>query len=48
VLSGQVLVAGAAGDKPLPAGSTVLLPAEIGPVELRPLGEAVVLDAYLP
>jgi mannose-6-phosphate isomerase len=48
VLSGQVRVAGAADDKPLAAGSTMLLPAALGQVEIKPLGEAVVLDGYLP
>jgi mannose-6-phosphate isomerase len=48
ILSGQALVAGNPDGKPLSAGGTMLLPAALGPVEIRPLGEVVLLDAYLP
>jgi len=48
VISGEVLVEGEPGGKPLPAGSTLLLPAALGAARLTPISEAVLLDAYLP
>jgi len=48
VIEGQLTVAGDAGKQPLAKGSTVLLPAAVGEVELSPLGAVEFLDAYLP
>ncbi len=48
VLEGALQVEGDPADALLPRGGTVLLPARIGPVELIPQGETVLLDAYLP
>ncbi len=48
VLDGAVDVAGDAAGPPLEAGGVVLLPAALGPVELQPHAESVLLDAYLP
>ena len=48
VVSGEVRVEGEPGGRPLPAGSTVLLPAALGKITLTPGDNAVVLDAYLP
>ncbi len=47
VLDGAVEIAGDPAG-PLERGGVVLLPAELGSVEIRALGEAVLLDAYLP
>ncbi len=48
VLEGAVRFAGDPADTVLVAGSTVLLPASIGPVEAVPSEAAVLLDSYLP
>jgi len=48
VLEGAVRIAGDPADSPLPRGGTALLPASLGPVMLNPLGQTVLLDAYLP
>ncbi|MEN6449794.1 MAG: type I phosphomannose isomerase catalytic subunit [Thermoguttaceae bacterium] len=48
VLDGAVQVEGDPSASPLPRGATALLPAELGPVTLRPQGRAMLLDAYLP
>lgn len=48
VLSGAARVDGDPDGGPLPAGSTVLLPASLGAVKLTPSPNAVLLDAYLP
>ena len=48
VIDGSLEVAGDPLGSPLTKGGVVLLPAELGAVELRPLPRAVVLDAYLP
>jgi mannose-6-phosphate isomerase len=48
VVEGAVEVAGDPLGSPLTKGGVVLLPAELGSVELRPLPGAVLLDAYLP
>ena len=49
VLSGEIDVAGDPMEKPLRVGETMLLPAAIGPIELKPVqGTVDLLDAYLP
>ena len=48
VLSGAVEVAGDPVAAPLETGGVLLLPAGIAAVEMRPRGEVVLLDAYLP
>jgi mannose-6-phosphate isomerase len=48
VLEGAVDVAGDPAARPLAVGETLLLPAELGAVELRPQPYAVLLDIYLP
>lgn len=48
VLDGTVRIEGDPTDHPVPSGGTVLLPAAIGPVQIRPHGHTVLLDAYLP
>ena len=48
VLSGAVEVAGDPVAAPLETGGVVLLPAELGAVELHPRGDTILLDAYLP
>jgi mannose-6-phosphate isomerase len=47
-LSGAITVAGDVTGKPLQFGQTCLVPAAAGPVEVAPLGKALVLDIYLP
>jgi mannose-6-phosphate isomerase len=47
-LSGAITVAGDVTGEPLKLGQTCLVPAAEGPVEVAPLGKAVVLDIYLP
>jgi len=48
VLEGLLQVAGDPTGSSIPPGGTVLLPAALGRVELRPQGNVVLLDAYLP
>ncbi|HJT34255.1 MAG TPA: type I phosphomannose isomerase catalytic subunit [Pirellulales bacterium] len=48
VIDGEVLIEGEPEGTPLRRGATVLLPASLGHVEVRPVGTAVLLDAYLP
>lgn len=48
VIEGEVAVEGEPEGIPLRRGATVLLPACLGQTELRPIGRAVLLDAYLP
>lgn len=48
VLAGAVSLENDPVGKPLLAGDVALLPAAAGPVMLSPLGEAVLLDSYLP
>jgi len=48
VLAGTLAVSGDPLGSPLTAGGVVLLPAELGAVEVRSSADAVVLDAYLP
>ncbi len=48
VISGQAGVAGDPLGAPLGPGGTILLPAECGPTVVRPEGETIILDAYLP
>ncbi len=48
VLEGAVRVAGDPCETPLVRGNVVLLPAELGEVELAPTERAVILDAFLP
>ena len=48
VIEGQVSVAGDVGERPLSAGSVVLLPAAAGEVQVTPQAQAVLLDMYLP
>ncbi|MGD9645051.1 MAG: type I phosphomannose isomerase catalytic subunit [Pirellulales bacterium] len=48
VAEGAVHVAGDAVDEPLVRGGTILLPACLPAVELTPVGQCVLLDAYLP
>ena len=48
VLAGALTVSGDPLGSPLAAGGVVLLPAELGAVEVQAAGETVVLDAYLP
>jgi mannose-6-phosphate isomerase len=50
VLGGSVSVDGDIGAEPLKFGQTILLPACLGPVGVKPTGDnpAVLLDAYLP
>ena len=47
VLEGAVEIVGDPSG-PLERGGVALLPAELGPVAIRPLGDVVLLDAYLP
>lgn len=46
VIDGEVSVSGE--DQPLRTGDSVLLPASRNPTQLRPRGQARLLDAYLP
>lgn len=48
VVEGALSVSGDAKPVPLGRGGTILLPASVGKVSLRPQGRAVFLDAYLP
>lgn len=48
VLAGSLQVQGDPAAEAVPRGGTLLLPADLGPVELSPRGPAVLLDAYLP
>lgn len=48
VVSGQVVVEHEPRHESLALGSTVLLPAVLGPTRLEPIGRATVLDIYLP
>lgn len=48
VLKGSLRIEGDASEEVLTAGSTALLPASCGPVELRPEKSAVLLDSHLP
>lgn len=48
VIEGEVAVEGEPEGTPLRRGATVLLPACLGEIELRPIGRAVLLDACLP
>jgi mannose-6-phosphate isomerase len=48
VMEGSVEVTGDPAGSPILPGGTVLLPAVLGEVELRPPARAVLLDAYLP
>jgi mannose-6-phosphate isomerase len=48
VLEGSIEVAGDPANVPLNRGGVVLLPAELGAVELRAASPAVLLDTYLP
>jgi mannose-6-phosphate isomerase len=48
VLEGTVGVAGDPAGEPLSKGGVVLLPAALGPVEIRTSEAAVLLDTYLP
>lgn len=48
VTDGELTVEGDAVSGPLKKGSTILLPAACGEVQLTPCGGAVVLDSYLP
>lgn len=48
VLRGSLRVEGDPAGREIPPGSTALLPAELGQVELTPQGDTVLLDAYLP
>jgi mannose-6-phosphate isomerase len=48
VIAGEVRAAGDPDGAPLAIGSTVLLPAAVGAVELTPTAHTILLDAYLP
>lgn len=48
VLQGAIRMEGDPADCALPRGSSAMLPASLGPVQLIPEGRAVLLDAYLP
>jgi mannose-6-phosphate isomerase len=48
VVEGAIDIPGDPLGEPLSAGGVMLLPAELGAVEVQPRGRAVVLDAYLP
>jgi len=48
VLEGSLEVEGDPATAPVSRGGTIVLPAEIGEVQLTPQGKAVLLDAYLP
>ncbi|MCE5268598.1 MAG: class I mannose-6-phosphate isomerase [Planctomycetaceae bacterium] len=48
VLQGAVQIEGDPAGSGLPRGQTALLPAELGAVQLRPQGNTVLLDGYLP
>ncbi len=48
VLHGAIEVAGDPTHRPLNAGQTILLPAEIGRCQLVPDGQTTLLDIYLP
>ncbi|HUY34637.1 MAG TPA: type I phosphomannose isomerase catalytic subunit [Pirellulales bacterium] len=48
VVAGRLRVAGDPDEAPLAAGSTILLPAAAGAVELSPTDPVTLLDAYLP
>lgn len=48
VVQGNLRIEGDPCLAPVQRGSTALLPANLGTVELRPHGRAVLLDAYLP
>jgi mannose-6-phosphate isomerase len=48
VVEGAVDVAGDAIEAPLTTGGVILLPAELGAVEVQARPQSVVLDAYLP
>ena len=47
VLEGAVRIAGDPHADPLPKGSTALLPACLGEVQLTPQGNTVLLDAFV-
>lgn len=48
VIEGAALVDGDPTGRPLAKGDTLLLPAAVGAVTVRPLGSAVLLDSFLP
>jgi mannose-6-phosphate isomerase len=48
VLEGMVQIEGDPSNIALSRGGTALLPASLGPVRLTPVGDAMLLDAYLP
>ncbi len=48
VIAGAVEVAGDPAGRPLALGQTLLIPAAVGPVEMRPLGECTLLESRLP
>ncbi|HEY2892900.1 MAG TPA: type I phosphomannose isomerase catalytic subunit [Pirellulales bacterium] len=48
VVEGGLHVAGDPAERPLARGDVMLLPAELGPVQLQPREPTVMLDIYLP
>lgn len=48
VLEGEVAISGDAEASPLARGGVCLLPAQCGATGVEPVGQAVLLDAYLP
>lgn len=48
VLAGQVEIAGDPSGEALTRGGTIMLPAELGAVQVHASSDAVLLDAYLP
>ena len=48
VIEGSVTIDGDPAAEPLPRGGTILLPASLGAVTVRPGGRGVVLDMYQP
>ncbi len=48
VLEGSLSVEGDPAESPLPRGGTILLPASLGPVQVTPRPNAVLLDACVP
>ncbi len=48
VLHGAIEIAGDPARHPLNVGQTVLLPAELGRIQLVPDGPTTLLDIYLP
>ncbi len=48
VVEGEVRIEGDPADAVLTRGGTALLPASLGAVRLSPLGNTILLDAYLP